>query len=156
IKTAPVFLLITFRPEFFPPWLNQPHVTTVHIDRLGRDKAIAMIRDLASGKELPAEVFGAIVSKTYGVPLFIEELTKTVLESGLLRNEGDRPSRHGGRGLLIYFRCLFAVVPPGLGHAACVARFGRGSAEHVPIGEPVRGLVPVWNPIAAAADHSVK
>ena len=89
IKTAPVFLLITFRPEFFPPWLDQPHVTTIHIDRLGRDKATAMIRDLAGGKELPAEVFEAIISKTDGVPLFIEELTKMVLESGLLRNAGD-------------------------------------------------------------------
>jgi class 3 adenylate cyclase/predicted ATPase len=90
IKTAAVFLLITFRPEFFPPWLDQPHVTTIHIDRLGRDKATAMIRDLAGGKELPAEVFEAIISKTDGVPLFIEELTKMVLESGLLQNVGDR------------------------------------------------------------------
>jgi class 3 adenylate cyclase/predicted ATPase len=90
IKTAPVFLLITFRPEFFPPWLDQPHVTMIHIDRLGRDKATAMIRDLGGGKELPAEVFEAIVGKTDGVPLFIEELTKMVLESGLLRNAGDR------------------------------------------------------------------
>ena len=90
IKTAPVFLLITFRPEFFPPWLDQSHLTTIHIDRLGRDKATAMIRDLAGGKELPAEVLEAILSKTDGVPLFIEELTKMVLESGLLRNAGDR------------------------------------------------------------------
>src|SRR5262249_2114012 len=59
-------------------------------------------------------------------------------------------------GLLIGLHRLFAVVPPGLGHAARIARFGRGSAEHVPIGEPVRGLVPVGNPIAAGADHSVK
>ena len=90
VKTAPVFLLITFRPEFFPPWLDQPHVTMIHIDRLGRDKASAMIRDLAGGKELPAEVLEPIISKTDGVPLFIEELTKMVLESGLLRDAGDR------------------------------------------------------------------
>jgi class 3 adenylate cyclase/predicted ATPase len=90
IKTAPVFLLITFRPEFFPPWLDQSNVTMIYIDRLGRDKATAMIHDLAGGKELPAEVFEAIVSKTDGVPLFVEELTKMVLESGLLQNVGDR------------------------------------------------------------------
>src|SRR6266508_4001850 len=90
VKTAPVLLLITFRPEFFPPWLDQPHVTMIHIDRLGRDKASAMIRDLAGGKELPAEVLEQIINKTDGVPLFIEELTKMVLESGLLRDAGDR------------------------------------------------------------------
>jgi predicted ATPase/class 3 adenylate cyclase len=90
IRTAPVFLLITFRPEFSPPWLDQPHVTMIQIDRLGRDKAAAMIRNLAGGKKLPTEVLEAIVSKTDGVPLFIEELTKMVLESGLLRDVGDR------------------------------------------------------------------
>src|SRR5262249_35146734 len=90
IATAPVLLLITFRPEFFPPWLDQPHVTMVHIDRLGRDKAMAMIRDLTGGMELPTQVFEAIVSKTDGVPLFVEEVSKMVLESGLLQNAGDR------------------------------------------------------------------
>jgi predicted ATPase len=90
VKTAPVLLLITFRPEFFPPWLDQPHVTMIQLNRLGRDKASAMIRDLAGGKELPAEVLEPIISKTDGVPLFVEELTKMVLESGLLRDAGDR------------------------------------------------------------------
>jgi hypothetical protein len=69
---------------------DQPHVTMIQIDRLGRDKASAMIRDLAGGKELPTEVLEPIISKTDGVPLFIEELTKMVLESGLLRDAGDR------------------------------------------------------------------
>jgi class 3 adenylate cyclase/predicted ATPase len=90
VRTAPVFLVITFRPEFFPRWLDQPHVTMIHIDRLERSKASAMIRDLAGGKELPTEVIEAIISKTDGVPLFVEELTKMVLESGLLRDAGDR------------------------------------------------------------------
>src|SRR5262249_10450633 len=78
VKTAPVFLLFTFRPEFFPSWLDQPHVTMIRIDRLGRDKASARIGDLAGGKELPAEVLEPIISKTDGVPLFVEELTKMV------------------------------------------------------------------------------
>ena len=90
IKTAPVLLLITFRPEFFPPWLDQPHVTMIQLNRLGRDTASAMIRDVAGDKELPAEVFEPIISKTDGVPLFVEELTKMVLESGLLQDAGDR------------------------------------------------------------------
>ena len=85
-----MLLLITFRPEFFPPWLDQPHVTMIQLNRLGRDKVIAMIRDVAGGKELPAEVFEPIMSKTDGIPLFVEELTKMVLESGLLQDAGDR------------------------------------------------------------------
>jgi hypothetical protein len=60
------------------------------------------------------------------------------------------------RGLLIDLRRLFMIVPPGLRDATCVAWFCRWSAEHVPIGEPVRSLVPVRNPIAARADHSVE
>src|SRR5215475_6693064 len=61
-----------------------------------------------------------------------------------------------GRGLLIERRRLVTIIPPGLRDAACVARLGRGPTEHVPIGEPVRSLVPVRNPIAARADHSVE
>jgi hypothetical protein len=60
--------------------LDQPHVTMIQIDRLGRDKATAMIRNLAGSKELPTEVLEVIVSKTDGVPLFVEELTKMVLD----------------------------------------------------------------------------
>src|SRR2546429_1860856 len=78
VKPAPVFLLIPFRPDFFPPWLDQPHVTMIQIDRLGRDKASAMIRDLAGGKGLPNEMLEPIISETDGVPLFVEELTKLV------------------------------------------------------------------------------
>ena len=56
----------------------------------------------------------------------------------------------------LYVRGLVAIVPPSLGNAARVARFCRWPAEHVPIGEPMRGLVPVRNPIAAGADHAVE
>jgi len=89
-KGVPVFLLVTFRPEFVPPWLDQKHVTTIQLNRLERDKSVAMVRDVSGGKELPAEVFEQIISKTDGVPLFVEELTKMVLESGLLQDAGDR------------------------------------------------------------------
>ena len=88
-KTAPVLLLVTYRPEFIPPWLDQKHVTLIQLNRLERDKASAMVRDVSGGKELPAEVLEQIISKTDGVPLFVEELTKMVLESGLLRDAGD-------------------------------------------------------------------
>ena len=90
IKEAPILFLITFRPEFFPPWLDWSNVTMLRLNRLGRDHARAIIVDIAGGKELPADVYEQIISKTDGVPLFVEELTKTVLESGLLHDAGDR------------------------------------------------------------------
>jgi class 3 adenylate cyclase/predicted ATPase len=90
IKTASVLFLLTFRLDFIPPWLDQPHVTMLRLEKLGRDQAGAMILGVAGGKQIPAEVYEQIIRKTDGVPLFIEELTKAVLESGLLRDAGDR------------------------------------------------------------------
>jgi len=90
IKAARVFVLISFRPEFFPTWLDESHVTTLRLNRLGREQTEAIIGDVSGSKELPCELHEQIVSKSDGVPLFAEELTKTVLESGLLQDAGDR------------------------------------------------------------------
>jgi class 3 adenylate cyclase/predicted ATPase len=90
IKAAQVLFLITFRPEFFPPWLDRPFVKMLRLDRLGRGQVETMIANITGRKELPDEIFEQIVSKTDGVPLFVEELTNTVLESGLLLDAGDR------------------------------------------------------------------
>jgi class 3 adenylate cyclase/tetratricopeptide (TPR) repeat protein len=79
------FLIVSFRPEFTPPWIGQAHVQPLALSRFGRRHALALINRVAGGKALPAEVLEQIVAKTDGVPLFVEELTKTVLESGLLR-----------------------------------------------------------------------
>jgi class 3 adenylate cyclase len=79
--------VVTFRPEFAAPWLGRAHVTAHGLNRFNRRQAAAMIDRLTGGKTLPAAVLDEIVSKTDGVPLFVEELTKTVLESGLLREE---------------------------------------------------------------------
>ena len=79
------FLIVTFRPEFVPPWVGQAHVQSLALSRFGRRHALAMIDRVAGGKALPAEVLEQIVANTDGVPLFVEELTKTVLESGMLR-----------------------------------------------------------------------
>ena len=78
-------LVITFRPEFAAPWAGRSHVATLSLNRFGRRQAMAMIDRVVGGKALPPEVLEQIVAKTDGVPLFVEELTKTVLESGLLR-----------------------------------------------------------------------
>jgi predicted ATPase len=82
-------MIITYRPEFAPPWSRYGHTTTLALNRLSRSKAAAMVEDITSGKALPSEVLKEIVDKTDGVPLFVEELTKTVLESGLLKDVGD-------------------------------------------------------------------
>ena len=90
IKTARVFVVCTFRPEFFPHWLDQSHVTMLRLDRLSREQTELIISEVAGGKELPCGIQEQIMSKADGVPLFAEELTKAVLESGLLQDAGDR------------------------------------------------------------------
>lgn len=89
-QSVRALLIITHRPEFSPPWSGHAHVTTYSLNRLGRKDCAAMVESLASGKRLPEAVLDQIVAKTDGVPLFVEELTKTVLESGLLADAGDR------------------------------------------------------------------
>ena len=90
IERLPVLLVVTFRPEFAPRWTGRPHVTLLTLNRLGRNESAALIDHLSGGRPLPAEVQAHILAKTEGVPLFVEELTKTVLESGLLRQAGER------------------------------------------------------------------
>jgi predicted ATPase len=89
IPRLPVLLLITFRPEFIPPWSGQPHVSALLLARLRRQDGALMVDRVVGEKSLPAEVITQIVAKTDGVPLFVEELTKTVLESGLLTDAGN-------------------------------------------------------------------
>jgi class 3 adenylate cyclase/predicted ATPase len=90
LRSARFCLFVTFRPEFEAPWSGQAHVTALALNRLSRKESIAMIAKVTSNKALPAEVRDQIVAETDGVPLFVEELTKTVLESDLLRDAGDR------------------------------------------------------------------
>jgi predicted ATPase len=89
IRRLPVLMLITFRPEFHPPWTAQAHVTTLTMSRLGRRQGTDLVARVTGDKPLPAEIVEQIVARTDGVPLFVEELTKTVLESGLLADAGD-------------------------------------------------------------------
>jgi class 3 adenylate cyclase len=89
IGSARVLLLLTCRPEFAAPWRSQSRITTHSLGRLSRHQSAALAERVASGKTLPPAVLDQIVARTDGVPLFVEELTKTVLESGLLRDAGD-------------------------------------------------------------------
>jgi class 3 adenylate cyclase len=89
VRNLPVLLIVTFRPEFQPPWIGQPQVTMLSLNRLDRRDRTALVAQIAGGKDLPDQVVAQIVDRTDGVPLFVEELTKSVLESGLLREEAD-------------------------------------------------------------------
>jgi len=90
VQQLPVLVLITYRPEFTPPWSGHAHVVQLSLARLTRGHGAALIERISGGKPLPAAVLDQILAKTDGVPLFVEELTKTVLESGLLADAGDR------------------------------------------------------------------
>jgi predicted ATPase len=85
-----VILLITARPEFTPPWPGHAHVTMVSLTRMNRRNGAALIERVTAGKTLPVEVMDQILARTDGVPLFVEELTKTVLETGLLEERDDQ------------------------------------------------------------------
>jgi TOMM system kinase/cyclase fusion protein len=88
--TARILALFTFRPDFSPPWMGRAHLTQVTLNRLPRRQAIEMTGRVAHSKALPPEVVEQVVAKTDGVPLFVEELTKMVLESGLLQEGEER------------------------------------------------------------------
>ena len=90
VRTLPVLLIVTFRPEFQPPWPGQPWVTMLALNRLDRRDRTALVEQIAGSKALPNEVVAQIADRADGVPLFVEELTKSVMESGLLREEADR------------------------------------------------------------------
>jgi class 3 adenylate cyclase/predicted ATPase len=89
VRAHPVLIVITARPEFSPPWSDYTHITSFNLNRFSRGLANAMVEKVVRGRSLPDEVRDQIIEKTDGVPLFVEELTKTVLESGLLEERGD-------------------------------------------------------------------
>jgi class 3 adenylate cyclase/predicted ATPase len=122
IKTLPVLLIVTFRPEFNAPWAGQSHVTSLTLSRLGEREAAAIVGRLVGNKELAPEVMAEIVERTDGIPLFVEEMTKAVLEA-----EGEGGAR----------RTVAAVPSPALAvpaslHASLMARLDRlGPAKEV-------------------------
>ena len=89
LQRLPVLLVVTFRPVLSPPWIGFPHVTLLTLNRLTQLQARLLVERVAGGKALPSQVIEQILARTEGVPLFTEELTKTVLESKLLGDGGD-------------------------------------------------------------------
>jgi predicted ATPase/class 3 adenylate cyclase len=114
--TARILTLFTFRPDFSPPWMGRAHLTQLTVNRLPQRQAVEVIRQVAHGKVLPAEVVEQIVAKTDGVPLFVEELTKMVLESGLLQEQDERYTLTGP---------LHPLAIPATLHDSLMARLDR-------------------------------
>ncbi|HEX6111527.1 MAG TPA: AAA family ATPase, partial [Geminicoccaceae bacterium] len=138
IERLPVLALITFRPEFTPPWPAQPHVSALALTRLGRRDGSVLVDRVVGNKALPAEVSAQIVAKTDGVPLFVEELTKAVLESGLLRDVGDRYDRTG---------TLPPLAIPSTLHDSLLARLDRLS--------PVKEVAQIGAAIGREFSHAL-
>jgi predicted ATPase len=122
IKSVGVLLIITHRPEFDPPWAGRPYVTTLSLNRLDGRDIDAMIHRVAGNAQLPADIRQDIVERTDGIPLFVEEMTKAVLEA---QNEGQVQ------------QTVAAIPSPGLAvpaslHASLMARLDRlGPAKEV-------------------------
>jgi len=90
VARLPVLLVITFRPEFHPPWTGQAHVTTLNLSRLGRREGATLAGSVARNNVLPVEIIEEIIERSDGVPLFVEELTKAVVEARV--RDGDEAS----------------------------------------------------------------
>jgi class 3 adenylate cyclase/tetratricopeptide (TPR) repeat protein len=116
LEAMSIMSVITYRPEYMPDWANQPHVTILDVGRLERHEGEDLVAAVAQGRVLPAEVFERIVAHIDGVPLFAEELTKSVLESGLLQKDGDQYRLH---------RPLPALAIPTSLRDSLVARLDR-------------------------------
>jgi hypothetical protein len=115
IANLPVLLVITFRPEFEPPWIGLPNVTALTLNRLTRPEVDAMIDSVAGNKSISANIRHEIIERTDGMPLFVEEMTKAVLEA-----ESQRAAE-----------CVAAAIPssavavPATLHASLMARLDR-------------------------------
>jgi predicted ATPase len=122
LRTLGVLMIVTYRPEFEPPWIGLPHVTVLTLNRLGERESAAIIDSITGNKLLSPSVRQAIIERTDGIPLFVEEMTKAVLEA-----ESESAAR----------QTAAAVRPPALAvpvslHASLMARLDRlGLAKEV-------------------------
>jgi len=90
VPTARLLLVLTARPEFHPPWALRSSVTPLTLTRLTRPQVEALVLRVTGGRPMPAGVLAQVVAKTDGIPLFVEELVKTILEAGLVQEAEDR------------------------------------------------------------------
>jgi predicted ATPase len=120
-----VLLIVTFRPEFEPPWIGQPHVTVLTINRLTEREVSAIIDRIVGNKGLLASIRQDIIERTDGIPLFVEEMTKAVLEA---------QSEHAAERAAAAVPSPALAVPASL-HASLMSR--RRSKVMSPLTSPV-------------------
>jgi predicted ATPase/class 3 adenylate cyclase len=145
-RGLPILLVVTFRPEYAPPWVGQARVTTLTLNRLDRAEGVALVRRIAGNKDLPDEIVAKIVERTDGVPLFVEELTKSALESGANDDGASFIARASHQAL---------AVPATL-HASLMARLDRldpWAKEIAQVGATI-GRDFSYELLAAVADRS--
>jgi class 3 adenylate cyclase/predicted ATPase len=138
LRNLPALLLVTLRPDVFPPWIGFPHVSLLTLNRLAQAHAKTLIDGVTGGKALPPEVVEQILARTEGVPLFTEELSKTIVESGLLGDAGDHYLLDGP---------LPALAIPETLHDSLMARLDRHS--------PVKEVAQIGACIGREFDHDL-
>jgi predicted ATPase len=122
LRTLCILLIVTYRPEFDPPWIGHPYVIALTLNRLGARETAVIIDHVTGNKPLPASIRLDIIERTDGIPLFVEEMTKAVLEA-----EGERGARQTAAAVPI----TGLAVPASL-HASLLARLDRlGPAKEV-------------------------
>ena len=109
LRNLRVLLVVTFRPEFEPPWIGQAHVGSLMLSRLDTEDGTALVERVA-GKSLPPPIAARIAARSDGIPLFVEELTRALVEAGSLHGESSQPA--------------LLAIPPSL-HASLLARLDR-------------------------------
>jgi class 3 adenylate cyclase/predicted ATPase len=138
IKNLRVLLIVTYRPEFEPPWIGRPYVTVLTINRLGEREIAAVIEYLVGNKGLPASIRKDIIERTDGIPLFVEEMTKAVLEA---ENEGAT------QRTVAAIPSSSMAVPASL-HASLMARLDR-------LGGPAKEVAQIGAAIGREFSHAV-
>jgi predicted ATPase len=136
--TRRVLLIITFRPEFEPPWIGQPHVTSLTLNRLTRGEVEGLIDRVAGNKPLTAKVRQDIIERTDGIPLFVEEMAKAVLEA-----ESQRAAEQTAAAIP-----SAAVAVPATLHASLMARLDR-------LGGPAKEIVQIGSALGREFSHAV-
>jgi predicted ATPase len=122
LRTLRLLLIVTYRPEFDPPWIGRPYVTTLNLNRLGEREIAAMIEMVTRNKSLPEDIKQEIVDRTDGIPLFVEEMTKAVLEA----------QHEGAAGSTVTTIPSPSIGVPASLHASLMARLDRlGDAKEV-------------------------
>jgi predicted ATPase len=116
VSRLPVLLLFTFRPEFVSPWSGLAHVTTLTLTRLNRREGATLVESLAGKSGLPESITAEIVERTDGIPLFVEELTKAVLEADVSEK---------GKAIAVSSALRPVLLVPATLHASLMARLDR-------------------------------